>query len=42
MLVDKKLENVHHHNLFFDEDFDQHAKEIYDDPNWPKKPLFYL
>ena len=28
--------------LFFDADFDEHAKEIYDDPNWPKKPLFYL
>lgn len=40
--VDKKLKNVHHHNLFFDEDFDQHAKEIYDEPNWPKNPLFYL
>ena len=40
--VDKKLENIHHHNLFFDADFDEHAKEIYDDPNWPKKPLFYL
>ncbi|MFL2578878.1 MAG: phytoene desaturase family protein [Parvicellaceae bacterium] len=40
--VDKKLKNIHHHNLFFDEDFDQHAKEIYDEPNWPKNPLFYL
>ncbi len=39
--VDKKLNNLHHHNLFFDEDFTQHAVEIYDQPQWPSKPLFY-
>lgn len=38
---DKKLKNVEHHNLFFDVDFDKHASEIYDDPKWPKDPLFY-
>ena len=38
---DKKLKNVSHHNLFFDTDFDNHAKNIYDIPNWPKDPLFY-
>ena len=37
----KKLENVCHHTLFFDTDFDVHAKEIYDTPKWPKDPLFY-
>ena len=37
----KKLENVEHHNLFFDTDFDVHAKEIYDEPAWPEEPLFY-
>jgi phytoene desaturase len=40
--VDKKLSNLNHHTLFFDEDFDDHAKEIYDEPAWPKKPLFYM
>ncbi|MDG1690478.1 MAG: phytoene desaturase family protein, partial [Flavobacteriales bacterium] len=40
--VDKRLNNLNHHNLFFDADFDQHAKEIYDNPKWPKNPLFYL
>ena len=39
--LDKKLENVCHHTLFFDTDFDEHARTIYDDPSWPKKPLFY-
>ncbi len=38
---DKKLNNIHHHNLFFDTDFDAHAKDIYDDPKWPDEPLFY-
>ncbi|WP_310556388.1 phytoene desaturase family protein [Flavobacterium sp.] len=38
---DKKLDNVTHHNLFFDVDFEQHAKDIYDNPKWPNEPLFY-
>ena len=37
----KKIENVSHHTLFFDTDFDAHAKEIYDNPQWPSDPLFY-
>ncbi|MEM7105990.1 MAG: phytoene desaturase family protein [Bacteroidota bacterium] len=40
--VDKKLKGLKHHNLFFDEDFKQHAHEIYEDPRWPEKPLFYV
>jgi phytoene desaturase len=39
--VNKKLKGLEHHNLFFDEDFDLHAKEIYETPKWPSKPLFY-
>lgn len=38
---DKKLNNINHHNLFFDVDFEQHAREIYDEPRWPGEPLFY-
>ncbi|MBK0402186.1 phytoene desaturase [Adhaeribacter sp. BT258] len=40
--INKKLQNLTHHNLFFDEDFGPHAQEIYEDPAWPKKPLFYV
>jgi phytoene desaturase len=40
--VNKKVENIEHHNLFFDEDFELHAKEIYTNPAWPTKPLFYV
>ena len=39
--LNKRLENILHHNLFFDENFDQHAEEIYSKPDWPAKPLFY-
>ncbi len=38
---DKKIENVEHHSLFFDVDFDVHAQDIYDTPKWPENPLFY-
>lgn len=37
----KKLININHHNLFFDTDFEKHAEEIYDNPQWPSMPLFY-
>lgn len=38
---DKKINNVEHHSLFFDVDFDIHASDIYDNPKWPDEPLFY-
>ena len=37
----KKIKNVNHHNLFFDTNFEKHAQEIYDTPQWPTDPLFY-
>ncbi|MBL0329561.1 MAG: phytoene desaturase [Bacteroidetes bacterium] len=39
--IDKKIEGLEHHNLFFDTPFDLHAEEIYDRPQWPTQPLFY-
>jgi phytoene desaturase len=39
--TNKRLKNLLHHNLFFDEDFNRHAAEIYDTPRWPERPLFY-
>jgi len=39
--LNKKLANILHHNLFFDENFDEHAEEIYTEAKWPSKPLFY-
>ena len=40
--IDKKIKAIEHHNLFFDEDFEQHADDIYENPKWPEKPLFYI
>lgn len=40
--LDRKLDGIQHHNLFFDRDFSQHAKEIYTNPAWPTEPLFYV
>jgi phytoene desaturase len=40
--VNKRLKNLLHHNLFFDRDFGLHAKEIYEHPQWPSEPLFYV
>ncbi|MEO9967087.1 MAG: phytoene desaturase family protein [Reichenbachiella sp.] len=40
--VKGKVKNLIHHNLFFDESFDQHAEQIYNQPQWPDKPLFYV
>lgn len=39
--VNKKIDHLEHHNLFFDEPFSKHAEEIYKDPKWPSAPLFY-
>ena len=40
--IDKKIDNILHHTLFFDEDFQKHAAEIYDHPEWPTAPQFYV
>ncbi|GAB3333017.1 phytoene desaturase family protein [Larkinella ripae] len=40
--VTKRVPRLQHHNLFFDEDFGLHAREIYEKPQWPTKPLFYV
>ena len=40
--VNKKIDKLDHHNLFFDEDIDVHTNEIYVTKQWPKKPLFYV
>ncbi|MPR33741.1 phytoene desaturase family protein [Salmonirosea aquatica] len=40
--VNKRVPRLTHHNLFFDEDFALHAEEIYENPKWPSRPLFYV
>lgn len=40
--VKGRVSGLLHHNLFFDESLDEHAFEIYTQPRWPHKPLFYV
>jgi phytoene desaturase len=40
--LNKKLKQKLHHMLFFDVPFDKHGKEIYEQPQWPGEPLFYV
>jgi phytoene desaturase len=37
-----KIPALEHHNLFFDESLDEHSREIYTEPQWPTRPLFYV
>jgi phytoene desaturase len=39
---DKKIHSIEHHTLFFDESLEKHTEQIYFDPKWPEKPLFYV
>ena len=40
--LNRKLNGLLHHSLFFDVSFDRHAHEIYGEPQWPDEPMFYL
>jgi phytoene desaturase len=40
--ISKKIQGLLHHTLFFDHDFKQHAREIYETPMWPTAPQFYV
>ncbi len=40
--ISERIPELEHHTLFFDEDLFEHSVEIYKDPKWPAKPLFYV
>ena len=40
--VKGRIDKLNHHTLFFDEDFNQHARDIYKEKQWTAKPLFYV
>ena len=40
--LSEKVQNIEHHNLFFDKDFDNHLNDIFNKNKWPEEPLFYL
>src|SRR5690348_946125 len=40
--LSKKIPQIQHHTLFFEEALFRHSVEIYKSPAWPAKPLFYV
>lgn len=40
--LNRKIDGLLHHNLFFDTEFMKHARAIYETPQWPDDPLFYV
>lgn len=40
--IDKKLEGIEHHTLFFDQDLGKHSEAIYENPGWPENPSLYF
>lgn len=40
--ISERIPELKHHTLFFDEDLFEHSVDIYKEPKWPAKPLFYV
>jgi phytoene desaturase len=40
--ISGKVPHLIHHNLFFDADFDAHTRAVFQNPEWPDDPLFYV
>jgi len=40
--LNKKIPQLSHHNLFLDNDWEQHFDEIFNNPKWPENPSYYI
>jgi phytoene desaturase len=40
--VDRKLDQLTHHNVFLEYDWVQHFDQIFEKPAWPDKPAYYV
>ncbi len=40
--LDKKLDNILHHNLFLDRDWKEHFGQLLDSAEWPERPAYYV
>jgi phytoene desaturase len=40
--VDRKLDQLTHHNVFLEHDWVQHFDQIFEKPAWPDKPAYYV
>ncbi len=42
MGINKKMDGLQHHTLFFHHNGEEHERAIFQKPAWPKKPLYYV
>jgi len=40
--LDKKLDSLIHHNLYFQPKWENHFQQIFQDPQWPDEPSYYV
>ncbi|MGA1821718.1 MAG: phytoene desaturase family protein, partial [Thermoplasmatota archaeon] len=40
--LNKRLEGLQHHNLYLSPQWDDHFEKIFDRPEWPKNPSYYV
>lgn len=40
--INKKLDSLTHHNVILDYDWVRHFEQIFEDPQWPDEPAYYL
>ncbi|MGA1873566.1 MAG: phytoene desaturase family protein [Thermoplasmatota archaeon] len=40
--LDKKVEGLEHHNLYLSDGWDEHFSSIFDKPQWPENPSYYV
>ena len=40
--LDKQIESLIHHNLYFDQSWENHFSQIFKNPKWPDNPSYYV
>jgi phytoene desaturase len=40
--IEKKIKNADHHNLYFNQSWEDHFQTVYQKKEWPKKPSYYV
>ncbi len=40
--IGRKLKNVEHHNLYFNESWEEHFDDVFKQKKWPEKPSYYV
>jgi len=40
--LNKQLDNIVHHNLYFESNWEEHFNQIFKKPMWPDKPSYYI